>query len=349
MTPPKPSYRPTAKDVARAAGVSTATVSLVANNKADGRVTPETRERVRDAIEKLGYRVDAVARSLRTGTRLTVALVAPEKGLANPFYSLLVLGVHEALGDDYQVLMVWSGGQQHVRSRVDRVLSLGVDGVLVDAPSAQMVSELAPRTPVVLLDAPTGDAEEPRVVFDLDSGCRALTGHLLDLGHRRLAYLDGPKRSPTFAVRHELTMRLLSAGGAAVVDAGWVTSGIDIEGSARAFRACTRTWTRQGVSAVICATDVQAYGVLLAAAELGMGVPSDIAVASWDDLPYSQVTSPSLTSVALSPYDMGYVGANLLRQEIEQAGASPALVTLPALLHQRASTLGTRLTAGAVT
>ncbi|MGH8888902.1 MAG: LacI family DNA-binding transcriptional regulator, partial [Acidothermaceae bacterium] len=122
--------RMTAADVGRAAGVSAATVSLVLNGKAEGRVTPETADRVRAAAKRLGYRIDRRGQSLATGRSGLIGFVAPDT--ANPFFGSVQMGVLHALGSAYQVLLMATDvGQGVARKNVEELISLGVDGMIL--------------------------------------------------------------------------------------------------------------------------------------------------------------------------------------------------------------------------
>lgn len=329
--------RTTARDVAMDARVSTATVSLVVNDKARGRVAEATQVRVRDAIERLGYRPDGLARSLATGMRPVVALVAPD--LTNPFYLGVARGVGLALGDRYLLLLVMPDlGQQQLQSSVEQVLGLGVSGMLIDAPRAAMVRQLKPVCPVVLMDAPGAGGIEPRVNFDLARGARELAEHLVSQGHRCVAYLDASSGSATFSKRRRaFEMRLQALHGDIAQPPA--VSEIDLTAAAAVSRAHLELWLRGGATALVCATDLQAYGALAAASELRIGVPLQLAVAGFDDLPFSRTIQPPLTSVSLSAADLGYQAARVLRGIMEGNHHPRPVTRIPSTLHVRASTL----------
>ncbi|GAA2433718.1 LacI family DNA-binding transcriptional regulator [Actinomadura vinacea] len=331
--------RVTAVDVARLAGVSTATVSLVVNGKARGRVSAGTRERVLAAVDELGYRVDAVARDLATGRRHSVALVVPD--IANPYFSQLTKGVADRLGTGYQLCLIIADPGRDPRSAgLDRIVAERVDGVLAEAPAVKLIRELDGRSPVVVLDHPAPDTDHPYVGFALAEGAAALADHLLELGHDRIGYLDADIGGPTFQVRRARMDRRLQD----VVGHGFtgpvVRSRTDIDAAAEAFAAAWDDWRAAGVTAVVCAADVHAYGVLRAAARLGVRVPGELSVAAFDDLPFSALVDPPLTTVKLSASDLGFHAAELLLELMEggPAGSVAAPPVLPATLQVRGTT-----------
>ena len=305
--------RVTAADVGRAAGVSAATVSLVLNNKAEGRVTPETSRRVFAAAEKLGYRIDRRGQSLATGRSGLVGFVAPDT--ANPFFGSVQMGVLHALGASYQVLvMATDVGQSVARKNVEELLSLGVDGMILFAVDPKFVADLRPGVPVVLLDSPIETDQFVRVNYDLVAGATKLGEHLVGLGHRSVVYLEASTASRTFGVRKDAFRRAMKRAGASVET---VTTRIDVDEAREVTMRSWKTWQASGMTAVVCATDFQAYGVLSALHQLGVAVPAQVSVTGFDDLVLSSVMHPALTTVRLPAGAMGSKGAALLRAAIE--------------------------------
>lgn len=326
-----------AVDVAARAGVSTATVSLVVNGKADGRVAPATAERVRRAVAELGYTVNASARGLVTGRRQCIGLVASD--VTNPFISTVAAGVADALGEEHQLVLAVTGAGRPGPD-LDRILAFGVDGLLLDLPLAAEVHARDPRCPVVVLDDAPSRSVASTVSFDVGDAARALATHLVQLGHRRIAYLDAIRPLATFRSRRSaLTSRLRRlAGGGALLAA---RSAIDVEAARAAVREHWPAWRADGVTALVTAADVQAYGALAAFADLGVDVPGEVSLASFDGLPYAAITKPALTTVTLPAFELGRHGALLLAALI--AGDDQAAsIELPAQLDIRASTAAAR-------
>lgn len=315
--------------VAERAGTSIATVSLVVNGKERGRVSDPIAARVRDAVDALGYVVDHAASSLARGSGDLVVLIAPD--LSNPFFAEVIRGVRDTVGDRFQlVLSVTERGAQPVAADVRRFERLRPAGILVDAPAAG--EAMTATVPVVLLDAPGGDEA---VNYDLSPGVHELVAHLHERGHRRVGYLDGTSRAATFGVRRELFEQECAAVGIAVSE---VTARADltVDAAASATEHVLEAWQDDDVTAVVAAADTLAYGVLRVAGQLGIAVPSELAVAGFDDLPSSSVTAPALTSVALPGADLGRAAALRLLATLD--GTAPEAAALPARLVRRAST-----------
>jgi LacI family transcriptional regulator len=305
----------TASDVAAEVGVSAATVSLVVNGRAAGRVSLVTQRKVHEAVARLGYRVDAFARGLATGRRGAIALVTPD--IADPFFSQVAMGVARGLRGRYQLILVATGDPAAVAPPViDDLAGMRVDGVLVESTAAVLLDGGRSPWPIVLLDAPGHDGSDARVDFDVATGVAELVDHLWSLGHRSIGYLDWIAESPTFRVRRAALAKSWSKRG------GELHSGrsrIEIEDAANVFKRIAPAWIGS-VTAVVCATDLQAYGVLRSAHELGIDVPAQLSVAGFNNLEFSDVTDPPLTSVSLPAVELGTQAADMLCSLIEGHG-----------------------------
>lgn len=344
--------RVTAAMVAERAGTSVATVSLVANGKDAGHVSAANAERVRQAIADLGYVVDHAARALASGSSNLVVFVTPDA--SNPYFGAVIRGLRAGLGDAYQLLVSVTGeGDVPTVAALSRLAALRPAGVVVDAPSEAFLEELRLDTALVLLDAPrlpssmaeaTAGASSARdravsVDFDLLGGIRELLDHLHVLGHRQLGYLGGRTATDTFLLRRLLLEREAAVRGMRVHADDRAESLIDLDAAAAAFVESWPRWRDAGVTALVCATDTHAYGVLQSARMMGMPVPGELAVAGFDDLASSVISDPPLTSVRLPGEALGRAGAAQLLAQIEGRDAEPAPV-IGADLIIRASTIG---------
>lgn len=333
---PGPHHGVTAKDVAAHAGVSIATVSLVANGKAKGRVSDATQARVEEAISELGYVINPAARSLVTGKHGRIALLAND--ITNPFIAQIATGIGEILGSDTQLILS-APGPEATSPNPMATASMGVDGMLIDL--ADIDPELANRgrdVPLVILDEPLSPTHFSRAYFDLDSGSRELAAHLTSLGHRCVAYLDSNRSRSSFDIRRTQLIqafKISSAGRTKVVKA---RSGIEIGAAREVVRGHVEQWIAQGVSVIVTATDIQAYGVLRELASRDIAVPREMSVASYDNNAFSEVVSPPLTAVDLPAADLGRQAATLLVEQIERGTKPGRTVILPTSLVIRSST-----------
>lgn len=326
--------------VAERAGVSTATVSLVANGKAAGRVSAANEAKVRAAIRELGYVVDGIGSSLAKGVSNTVIMVAPD--ISNPFFATVIAGVRATLGSKYQLLLsVTDAGQLPSAEDTRRLLGLRPAGLLVDAPEPSFLEELSAPGPLVLLDAPGFGPEVPAVNLDVAQGSRLLAEHLAAAGHTKVAYIDGTTGTATFEVRRTAFLQAALELGMTIPEGGLAATTINVGLAADAFAEAWPRWKKAGITAVVCATDTHAYGVLQEARAAGISIPGELAVTGFDDLPYSTTSSPGLTSVNLPGELLGRRAAEQLLQLIGGVEPDTRQVVLESTLMVRGSTLGT--------
>lgn len=305
------SARPTIYDVARLAGVSTATVSRALNGI--GQIAPPTRAAIEAAVEQLGYRANTIARSLVTKSTQTIALLLPD--ITNPFYAALVSGVQEcALSHDYTMLLCTTEGDA---GREEQYLSLlrakQVDGALVDGlllPPDRIARFVKDGFPIVCLDRDVESDSIPLVQVDNRLGGRLATEHLLGLGHSRVAHVTGARVLGISEERLAGYREALAAAGVAA-DPRLVVEGRFTEESG--YEAARSLLDRcPDVTAIFAANDLSALGVLSAIAESGRHVPGDISVAGFDDLRLSAFTSPPLTTIKQPAAEIGQLATELL-------------------------------------
>jgi len=321
-------------DVAKLAGVSLQTVSRVINDSPH--VRADTRQRVQDAMRKLEYRPNPVARALVTGRSRTLGVVSFDTTLHGPASTLFGIerAAHEA---DYFVSIVSlrSLASSSVVSAVERLRDQGVDGILVIAPQESATSallHLPEDVPVVAAEAGP-DASVPLVAVDQFEGAQMATSHLLELGHRTVWHISGPVDWLEAQDRMRGWRSTLEAAGAPappVLHGDW---------SARAGHELGRDLAANpDVTAVFVANDQMALGLLRALHEARRSVPGDVAVAGFDDVPEAAFFTPPLTTVRQDFLEVGRLSFHLLLEEIESGTRSSSRVTVAPELVVRAST-----------
>lgn len=289
---------PTGWEVARAANVSQSTVSLVLSGLAVGRVAPETQERVRQVALKLGYRPNAVARSLRLGRSGLVLLVVPE--VQNPFFSRVLDGAQRAAHATGSAVVLGSA------PITDDLFSPGsaVDGIIL---CSIPLPELCPTTghvPVVALDT-TNQRGVPTVRLDVADGMAAAVHHLVGLGHSRICHFAAQQRTSTFAARAQGFRR-----AAAGLRARTVRLELTVEAAEEAARTLLTPQSR--VTAVVCDDDILAAGIYRAARQLGIDIPDQLSVIGFGNTQVARMLYPSLTTVDLPGEDLGGAGVRAL-------------------------------------
>jgi LacI family transcriptional regulator len=320
----------TIKDVARVAGVSAATVTRALSNP--DIVRPGTRERVRAAAADLGYHPNKAARGLITGRTGNLGLLVPD--LANPFFPSIVKGVqaraHEA---DYAVFLADTDEDAAAETGLVRKLAKQVDGLMLCSPrmSEPELRALLGDTPLVLLNRRI--ARVPSVLPELLDGMRQAVSHLTALGHRRIAYVAGPRSSWANRERVRSLRTVAAAAGVDLVEIGNVTP--QFEGGVAAADQVLAA----AVTAVIAYNDLVALGLLNRFMSRGVAVPAEISVLGCDDIALAAMVHPALTTVALPKEQIGRAAVDLLLHLLEDPDQhGSARRELPTQLMVRAST-----------
>lgn len=333
--------RPTQKDVARRAGVSRSTVSYVLNDQQDLRVpiSEETRQRVMQAIEELGYEPDARAQSLRRGHTKVVGVVIPV--IENPFFWQILTGVSDALREAGYSLYL-SHNPQDSQQAVNTVRELArqrMDGFILLVAVKYLWPELAEYLqkagqPVVEITAT--EAEFDHVVHGYTSGTRDLMTHLLELGHRRIGFIYGVTQEVQGLDRLLTYRQVLQQAGLSDSRAFEMHCGDQMEDAYQA--AYTLLSRPERPTALLVINDMLAIAVMRAASELGLRIPGDLSVAGFDDIAFSSYLVPSLTTVSGRAEASGRDAVRLLLNRFAESDLPRQVTTTGVELIVREST-----------
>ncbi|WP_406446677.1 LacI family transcriptional regulator [Streptomyces sp. NBC_01613] len=328
------STRPTSRDVAQAAGVSQAAVSLVFGDKWRGRVSEATAERVREAARDLGYRPNLAARNLRLGRTRTVLLVVP--ALTTEFFAGVYTGAARVAADHGFGVVLYPSPEGIGPAR-DPFASAqaALDGVIASSMAADALTAIrGDQLPLVMLDSdPEGSLGAATVNLDIADGVRQVADHLLALGHRHFLHLAADIASWTFEVRaRELATRVGTVPGTSVRT---TRAPISIEDALTAAEAALAA-PGPRPTALVCDDDKLAAGAYKAARRLGLRVPDDISVTGLDDLALATALDPELTTVRLDAELFGEQGMRALLAVLE--GRTPEAGDIPVELVVRGST-----------
>jgi LacI family transcriptional regulator len=326
----------TLTDVAKAAGVSTATVSRVLTN-GDYPVAEVTRQKVLQIAADLGYQPNLVARSLRTDQTLTVGIIV--ENILSPFIPPIIRGVQDYLErHGYFSIILNSDWDPEIEAGAIRALSnRRIDGILLVESylrSSAGVSELTEK-PHVFVHRIFDSLCPNSVVPDDHFGAQLAVGHLARLGHRRIAFVNGPEGWDAATNRlggycHELAARGLPFDPSLVRPGDWgVQSGFD---AARAFVAMAERPT-----AIFAGNDLMALGAIYAVQEAGLRVPDDVAVVGYDDRDLAGFVRPALTTVTMPCEEMGRTSASLLLRIIQGETEVEEPIRVPGQLVVRES------------
>jgi len=333
-------HRITMSDVAHEAGVSLMTVSRVINDK--GEISPETKKRVQEVIEKLGYRPSGIARSLAGGQTYTIGLVVPD--IANPYFSGMAHGVAEvAYAEDFSVLLC------DCEENPDRELAMiavleekRVDGVVLAAPRApsdKLMPLLARHSNAVivnrLFDRANISTALGYVVNDDKTGGYMVMNHLLEQGHETIGFLAGPKTSYGSFRRSQGYAKALEE--------------FDLKCKSEFIRYCPPTveagritaiqllQDHPEITALFCFNDLVAIGALQCCLALGRKVPGDLAITGYDDIPMASWVTPPLTTCRVTFEEMGRLATHLLINHIGECSENCENIVLKPELIVRQS------------
>jgi DNA-binding LacI/PurR family transcriptional regulator len=291
------------REVAKRAGVSTATVSRVVNGTAP--VDARTEMRVRAAIQGSGYFPNTHARTLGTGKSHIYGLIISD--IENPFFPEIVKCFERLAVERGHEVLITNTDYQAPRMEmcVRRMVERKVDGVAI------MTSEMDPHLiqtlsgrgiPIVFLDTGSAGPGISNISLDYESGVGQAVDHLTSLGHTRIAYIRGPENLPSARIRYEAFLQGLRRKNVAFREE-WILNGNHrFDGGYAAMKEILKLTPRP--TAVLASNDLMAIGLISAAHELGVRVPHDISVVGFDDIALSCFIPPPLTTIRVSRTDI---------------------------------------------
>jgi LacI family transcriptional regulator len=329
----------TIKDVAKAAGVSQSTTSRAMSG--EGYVAAHVRERVRAVAEDLGYVPHAMARSLRKQASRSIGVLVSD--LRNPFYADLAAGIAaRARTQGYTMMVVDDQGSVEEEMSAARVFVSTRSAGVILTPLSGDVAEylLRQHIPVVEADRQFCAGRCDAVVVDNASIARRVTDHLIALGHRRIALLSdetewttGGERAAGY--RTSLEQAGIGVDPSLVVPAGW--------DSHHAQRTAVDLLARgDPPTAIFAVNNLVAEGVWRAAHDLGLRVPDDLSIVSFDDARWMSMVSPGITAIAQDAVALGEAAVDRLLARIEEPHAAPQTVVMEATIVPRGSTAAPR-------
>jgi LacI family transcriptional regulator len=329
----------TVADIARKAGVSVMTVSRVINQKED--VSPATRRRVQQIVDRMHYRPSGIARSLVTRQSGAIGLVIPD--VSNPFFADVALGAeHVAGAEGYNIYLC--NTEEDPQRELTVAYSLEekrVDGiVLFSRLEAKRLNSIVERHPAVVLinrQIPKGEKARSVGAVRLDDvlGGRLAIRHLLQRGHRAIGFLAGPPASRSGNDREKGYRRTMEKAGVPFQESWIAPCPPTVVGGQAAARQLLND--RPELTAIFCYNDLVAVGALQACAEMGRNIPHDTAVCGYDDIPLAALVTPSLTTCRAPRYELGAQAMRLLLDQIRGSAKGRKEIVLQPQLVVRAS------------
>ncbi|AXI00146.1 LacI family transcriptional regulator [Sporosarcina sp. PTS2304] len=314
-------------DVAKLANVSIATVSRVTSNK-EG-VNEKTRASVIEAMDKLGYRPNTAARTLRMAkSNIIIVLML---NIKNSFYSEYIRGLEEVARESGYFLLIGStnGDKEKENNYLELIQDSRVDGVILttagimDEKAVQKINE---NSPTVLTFDYVLDPHIPSISIDNESASRKITNHLISLGHERIAHITGhmeriQSQTRLNGYKQALSQHNLEINESLIQEGGYLFED--------GYRAASKLLSfDQPPTAIYGGNDSLAIGALKAIHEAGLRVPEDVALVGFDDLDIAHYTTPSLTTIHQPRYEIGKRAMTLLLQKINKETISKSHIIL---------------------
>jgi LacI family transcriptional regulator len=307
----------TLEQIAKASGFSVPTVSRALTNH-DYPVSPTTRKRIVEVARALGYKPNLAARSLRTDQTNTIGIIVDD--LLSPFVPSIVRGIQDYLRQfDYLTLMVNSDWDPAAdQDAINALVSRPVDGIIfVESPHLAVNEALiSSNKPYIFAHRLFDSTIQNSVVPDDYYGATLAVHHLISLGHRQIAYINGPEGWHTSRQRLAGYKDELGTQGLAL-HRGYIQTGDwDVEGGYAATKNLMAL--DEHPTAIFSANDAMAVGAIAAIQDMGLNVPNDIAVVGYDNRDFARIVRPKLTTVSMPVYEMGLTAAELLLKQIEE-------------------------------
>jgi DNA-binding LacI/PurR family transcriptional regulator len=307
----------TLEEIAKASGFSIPTVSRALTNSKYP-INPATRQRIVEVAQNLGYKPNLAARSLRTEQTSTIGVIADD--ISSPFVPPIVRGIQDYLKEfDYLSLIINSDWDPQVeQDAINTLISRPVDGIIFVEYSHLALSEALLRSnkPYVFAHRLFGSAIKNSVVPDDYYGATVAVEHLIGLGHRRIAYINGPESWHTSQRRlagYNDTMAAHQLGG----DPAYVQPG-DWEYESGYQAALNLLKLSDTPTAIFAANDLMALGAISALQDHGLNVPRQVAVVGYDNRDFARIVRPRITTVSMPVYEMGRTAAELLVRQITE-------------------------------
>jgi LacI family transcriptional regulator len=322
----------TSSDIAKEAGVSQTTVSRVLNS--DPRVASDTRRRVSDVIDRLGYTPNAIARGLATSRTGLVGVVVSD--VTNPFYPELLEAIGVRLAEHGLKMILSNVAEQPEDAYIRLLVEHRLDGFIFTSArsDSHAVRNLAERRfPIVLANRSVDGVECDRVTGDNAAGARAAAEHLLELGHRRIGVISGHPEASTSRDRLTAFVETLREAGVELepehVRVGWYAY------DSAYVETVELLSLDDSPTALFCLNDLMAFAALNAAGRVGRAVPDELSIVGFDDIRMSSWESFQLTTVRQPLAEMARTCADLLAQRIESPTSPFQELVFPSLLVRR--------------
>jgi len=329
----------TIKDVAKISGVSPSTVSRVISN--NPRISDATKKIVREAMKKLGYHPNAIAQSLVNRSTSTIGIVMPqstERAFLNPFFPQALSGISSAAHEKNYCLLLSTGSTEEEQLiSIENIINGGrVDGIIIMYSSVnnvilEAIKEL--NTSIVIIGKPLEGADKILYVDnDNIEASRSVTNKLIKNGHKKIAYVSGPfefvvsldrldgYRNALLENKVDFDRKLIGEGD------------FTQQGGYECMKKILQCEDRP--TAVVVTDDIMAFGVIEAIKEVGLKIPKDIEIISFNNIPLAKFCSPALTSVDIDAYSLGFQASKLIIEQIKGTTESKRIIVPTSIVYR---------------
>lgn len=326
--------RVTAAEVARRAGVSQPTVSLILSRNPKARVAPDTRERVLRIAEEIGYRPNRLAQGLVRRRSFAIGVIVP--GFDNPFYVSVLSGAERVAAEAGYAVLFCEAGHVGVVQHLEALRDRQIDGVIIAGIAASTLPARAlDDLNVVLINQPSG--RFPTVAGDSLKAGELAAEHFLSLGHRRIAFVGPATSIPAYRFRERGFVQTLRAAGVSMPSDFLRRADATIAGGFSAMRALLAMSDHP--TAVFCANDLIALGAHKACGVAGVQLPRYVSLLGCDDIEMDTLVTPELSTINVPTRELGARAVRLLLRQIEREQAGPpSQQLLPVRLVVRGTT-----------
>jgi LacI family transcriptional regulator len=337
--------RTTLKDIADAIGVHASTVSRALDPKTRHLITTTIAERIVAAARERGYRPNAIASSLRTRRSMTVGVVVPD--ITNSIFPPILRGIEDTLTPQGYIAMIANSDSDPERESmlIDTLRARGVDGLILA--SAQREDPAISRAveegiPVVTVNRQVDDPNVSSVTNDDTDGIALAVRHMIELGHRQIAHIAGPRSLSTGLMRHEAFLAALRSSGVApareLIASSTAFNEDEGERCCRLLLDLCAAAEAGRFTAIVCANDRLAIGAIRTLRDDGCSCPHDVSVSGYNDMDFVDRIDPPLTTVRIQKREAGARAAAILLDRLIEPRREPLHVVLPVELMVRGST-----------
>ncbi|SHF23622.1 LacI family DNA-binding transcriptional regulator [Caloramator proteoclasticus] len=330
--------RATIKDIAKKANVSITTVSLVLNKK-DSNISDETRNKIMKVVDELNYTPNKIAKGLITKKTNTFGLIIPD--IANPFFPEIVRGVEDVANNNgYNLILCNTDDNPKKEEKYTKILiEKCVDGIIFISTSKSKDNNIKLlkkyNVPYVVLDRDVDNPDSPYIHTDDEKGMYEVVKFLIKNGHKKIAYISGPKENTTSQKRKNGYIKALKEMGIPIKNTIIREGNYKIDGGQYCIKSLLDS--KEEFSAVACANDLMAIGAMEALKSRGILIPDDISLTGYDDIYISKITTPKLTTVEQPKYELGRISTETLLKIIYGIKVHPIEIKLEPKLIVRDS------------